>query len=521
MKNSSLFGLFVALFLMGSSALQAATGITLQADLKAALPSGQFFLPAPPEVGSLVWQDDSTKYFQYKEASRVTTPEGVYWDSIWAKINEQYYMALYRVAADSVMDAPFISVTWTKVNNKKYNVSFSRNETDFPAMNHLELLCEQMKEDGTSGLWRTRPRPYCYFGDWYAGKKYAKDLTNASSYPSGHGYFAGLFGSAMLYIDPDNSLAIKKMMDEWMECRLILGAHWNTDLSAGWQLGAMTFAIAMNYSQFKDAVLAAKAELEAYRKLPTAPQRIPDDTTGTQTLADAQKAISGSIHLMKTYCDNNPMSTLDLEISRTFYCDGYYNSLSLPFDIAEEDWTDAEKNPLAAGTLKRFVKAEVIDNVLNITIETATSVEAGVPYLIKFEQGDDIEKPVFKGIQVSTAQGDSTTSEAMNCKGTFVPMNIPTGNNGYLILGIKNSLYWPKNDSEYLRGFRAYFKVNDNQQGVAARKATSAQLAEQTTSTSDSPIHQFTDSPIYKLIDDGEVIIVKDGVKYDVQGQIR
>lgn len=241
--------------------------VTLDADLKNALPSGEFFLPAPPEVGSLIWQDDSVKYFQYKEIARNSLDTlGDQWDSIWAKMNEPYYFALYRLAADSVMNVPFIDVSRTRAGANKYSVSYTRNTTDFPKMNELEELCEVMKTENTSKIWRTRPRPYKYFGEWYSGKKYTVDLTDASSYPSGHGYFAGLFGMCMLYIDPANALAIKKMMDEWAECRLWIGAHWNTDLAAGKQLGAIAFAIAMNHTQFRELVEEAKAELEAYRE---------------------------------------------------------------------------------------------------------------------------------------------------------------------------------------------------------------------------------------------------------------
>ena len=248
--------------------------VTLDQDLLQVLPSGQYFLPAPPEIGSLVWQDDSVKYFEYKElARRMDTVRNERWDSVWAVMNEQYYFALYRVGADSVMNAPFLSnLSWTKnANNGKYTVSYTRNTTDFPEMNTLEEMCEQMKTANTSNLWRTRTRPYKYFGGWYKGKYYPVDLNNQDSYPSGHGYFGGLFGMCLMYIDPDNALAIKQMMDEWVECRLLLGAHWNTDLSAGWQLGAMAFAIAMNIDQFRSQVLAAKAELEDYRAQQTTP----------------------------------------------------------------------------------------------------------------------------------------------------------------------------------------------------------------------------------------------------------
>ena len=187
------------------------------------------------------------------------------WDSVWAKMNEQYYFLLYRLSADSVMNVPLISVSWNRTAPGKYSVSKTPNNVDFPEMNKLEQLCEEMKTQNTSKLWRTRPRPYCYFGDWYAGKLYAAGTVNTDSYPSGHGYFAGLFGMCMLYIDPDNALIIKNMIDEWLNCRLLLGAHWNTDLSAGQALGAMAFAIAMNYDQFRNQVEAAKTELENYR----------------------------------------------------------------------------------------------------------------------------------------------------------------------------------------------------------------------------------------------------------------
>ena len=257
---------FFSITLMVATVCSTFAAVTLDEDLRAALPNGEYVLPAPPEVGSLIWQDDSVKYFEYKQAGNAyDSVRQEYWDSAWASMNEQYYFALYRVGADSVMNAPFLSeLSWAK-QGSKYTVTYVRNMEDFPQMNALEELCEAMKTENTSNTWRTRPRPYYYFGWWYKGKKYTVNRSDVSSYPSGHGYFAGLFGMCLLYIDPDHALEIKNMMDEWLHCRLLLGAHWNTDLAAGQQLGAMAFAIAMNHDQFRDLVLAAKAELEAYR----------------------------------------------------------------------------------------------------------------------------------------------------------------------------------------------------------------------------------------------------------------
>ena len=75
------------------------------------------------------------------------------------------------------------------------------------------------------------------------------------------------------------------------------GCHWNTDLSAGWQLGTIAFSIAMNYDQFRNLVEASKAELEAYR----AEQETP--TTVDQTQNEAPKVTkvieSGTIRIVK------------------------------------------------------------------------------------------------------------------------------------------------------------------------------------------------------------------------------
>ena len=291
--------LFFTVLLFGAAMLPARASVTLDPDLQAALPNGEFFLPAPPEVGSLVWQDDSIKFYQYKEAARAyDSIRNERWDSVWAIMNEPYYFALYRVSADSVMNAPFITnVSWTRSAQGRYTVTYTRNTTDFPYMNALQELCEEMKSANTSQLWRTRPRPYYYFGEWYKGTHYPINRNDATSYPSGHGYFSGLFGMCLLYIDPDNALAIKQMMDEWVNCRLLLGAHWNTDIAAGNTLGAIAFAIAMNYDQFRDLVIAAKNELAAYRarQTPTGTNqsaKIPD-------LSDKKQLVNGQLYIIR------------------------------------------------------------------------------------------------------------------------------------------------------------------------------------------------------------------------------
>lgn len=509
-KTFVLFIFFTTLFCNAQAA------VTLDAYLEAALPSGEFFLPAPPEVGSLIWRDDTTKYFQYKRAARHFDEEKQeYWDSVWAIMNEQYYFALYRLAADSVMNAPFITdVNWTKnPTTKKYIVTYTRNTTDFPQMNTLQQLCEAMKEKNTSGLWRTRTRPYKYFGEWYKGNKYDVDLTDATSYPSGHGYFAGLFGMCMMYIDPANALKIKKMMGEWMECRLVLGAHWNTDLSAGWQLGAIAFSIAMNYDQFRNQVEAAKTELEAYRA--AHPQPAP-----ALTIGDANTASEVSTFLS----DHNGEIVPSLEITRPVM-NNMYNTLCLPFSMDADQIAASSLNGVQ---IYEFTNAIVADDELYLYVsEPVNTIEAGKPYFVQYTASSQLEELSFADVTINNADlaEQAVTFNGVTFKGTFAPFEMPAQgslnmNGGYLFLGANNQLYWPSTSGE-IKPFRAYFYVDASSApaGMPLRHGMPAHIGQPAQTPTGIGTIQGGDAQAAKIIERGAVHIIKGGDKYDAQGK--
>ena len=69
----------------------------------------------------------------------------------------------------------------------------------------------------------------------------------------------------------------------------------------------------------------------------------------------------------------------------------YWNTFSVPFDMdIPEGWT-----------VKEFVSAE--DNTLNFS--AATSIQAGVPYLVKTEA--DVVNPTFNGVAVKAIEGET------------------------------------------------------------------------------------------------------------------
>ena len=479
----------------------------IPADLQAALPSGETVLPVPPAVGSPIWLDDSLKYFQYKEPGFIKEMVGgeeqlvENWDSVWAMMNEQYYFALHRIGADSVMDAPFLSnLSWTKSEKTgKYTVSYERNN-NFPKMNELQALCEEMKTYHT-GLWRTRPRPYKYFlNQWYHGSKQKQNVNDATSYPSGHGYFAGLFGNCLLYIDPENSEAIQAMMDEWLHCRLQLGAHWNTDLAAGKLLGNIAFDIAMGFDSFRELVMDAKDELRAYRTSQSIPIN-EQPITG-----DFEDDIETTLEELKTSLNG---TATDFTIKRILYKDGFFNTICLPFSL---DADGIAASPLAGCELYEFESATKNSNgELQLTIKLANEIKAGNPYLIKWESGENILSMTFNDVTITASHGNAVGEGDVKFVGIIGQESI-TGQN-QLFVGANDQLYWPKAGSKPLKGFRAYFQVPQESNSAPAKFVIRPNMP--------TSIGQLeSNEPASKMFENGQLVIIKNGVRYNAQGQI-
>ena len=87
-----------------------------------------------------------------------------------------------------------------------------------------------------------------------------------------------------------------------------------------------------------------------------------------------------------------------------------------------------------------------------------------------------------------------------------------------LFLGANNTLYWPTGDTR-LRGFRSYFKIPTS--GVnAAPKNTPARIVTRSEVATDVEIVQSDKVQPTKLIENGQLYILHNGTKYNVQGQV-
>ena len=214
--------------------------------------------------------------------------------------------------------------------------------------------------------------------------------------------------------------------------------------------------------------------------------------------------------------------TVDVTIGRTITCTGYFNTLCLPFDLSAEELAEG---PLAGAEIWAFKYAKVdeaTDELLFRIIES-DHIEAGKPYFIQFAAGDAIENPLFKNVTISASAGQKIGDENMaQLCGILKPETFTPGDKTKLFLYNENALYWWKGASESaLKSFRAYFYVNTTTSGAnyAPRHGMRARIIkeEQTvTGINNTNVENVT----LKFIENDQVVIIRNGVKYNIQGQV-
>ena len=212
---------------------------------------------------------------------------------------------------------------------------------------------------------------------------------------------------------------------------------------------------------------------------------------GSETLsgtisADDLTAISGKALqpclALADAADNNAAiddyadKTLAVALSdRTLYKDGSWNTLCLPFSLSAAQI--AANANFAGATLMTMDVTEkngfdVEDGTLYLWFKTATEIEAGMPYLVKWDKAADydnnpsvydIVSPVFEGVTISnstaqTVESETTGLEIVQMVGTYSPVGVTADDKSILFLGDANTLYYSTVDRQ-IRSCRAYFSV--------------------------------------------------------------
>lgn len=147
-------------------------------------------------------------------------------------------------------------------------------------------------------------------------------------------------------------------------------------------------------------------------------------------------------------------------IGRTLYGSGQWNTLCLPFTVDLND----EDCPLRGATVRELSDAHLDGNELLLDFSGAdvTTLEAGKPYLVKWE-GSDNGSFFFTKVAATdaTPQAIVASDGSVTFAGTYAPVVIPSeGDRTKIYLDADTELHWP-NDAMAINSFHAFFQLGD------------------------------------------------------------
>lgn len=187
-----------------------------------------------------------------------------------------------------------------------------------------------------------------------------------------------------------------------------------------------------------------------------------NDILGIQSLT-LNESTSNSTAIQNA---NGQMSEVTLS-GRTLYKDGKWNTLCLPFNFSAEqiaahkDFAGAKLMELNTDGKNGF---DATDGTLYLAFKEATAINAGVPYLVKWDAaGADFTSPVFFGVTIN-ATATTTVSNAdtglaeVQMVGCYSPVSVDANDKSILFLGDNNTLYY-STENRNIRSCRAYFSV--------------------------------------------------------------
>ena len=177
--------------------------------------------------------------------------------------------------------------------------------------------------------------------------------------------------------------------------------------------------------------------------------------TYTNAISLANKADNSS-----TLDDYNTKACNVVLDGRTLNRSGVWNTLCLPFTLTETQ-LGYEDCPLKGASVKTLSSTsfDLSTGTLTLTFETATKIDAGKPYIVKWATAaGELSSPTFSNVVLATSLYDVPTTYA-DFKGSFSQVPFTANDRTVLYLGSNNTLYYP-GTAVTMGSCRAYFKLN-------------------------------------------------------------
>ena len=228
-------------------------------------------------------------------------------------------------------------------------------------------------------------------------------------------------------------------------------------------------------------------------------------------------------------------------VKRTLNKDGTLYTLCLPFDVPNVD-----ASPLAGAENFEFEGGRVLGEEghevlsLNLSSLSGKRLTQGVPYILRWEKTtpvDSIKRLCFYNVENWDDNTDAATDpgdDNIKFHGVYPKAHIPGYTSGStphynFFIGANNTLYWP-DDATYgvgrmMRGFRAYFYIVHEEPGDPAPRYRNMPAVwniddayGSTTDMMNEGVKELRNDGT-KLFHDGQIVLIIDGVKYDMWGR--
>lgn len=216
---------------------------------------------------------------------------------------------------------------------------------------------------------------------------------------------------------------------------------------------------------------------------------------------------------------------IDAVFARPILRDGHYNTLCLPFDLSAAQLADS-KCPFNGFEVRNYDHSDVDVNndIVDIYLRTVGSIEAGKACFVRLVEGtlDRLAMADFRDVTIKTSTITPTDDNASGIHyiGIFDPHDLIGNSSANLYLSTDNALYIPASDTK-MKGFRAYFGVDAGGPASAPiRRGAQVRIVEHKDSTTDINAIGNEHTQAEKHIENNQVIIIRNGIKYTVQGQM-
>ena len=217
--------------------------------------------------------------------------------------------------------------------------------------------------------------------------------------------------------------------------------------------------------------------------------------------------------------------TIDFVMARPILSDGDYNTICLPFDLSASQLSDA-KCPLNGFEIRRYDHANVdlAADQVDLFLQTVNGIEAGKAFFIRNLGEPTAVKTYaeFRDVVISASEVETPAKDAAGIifKGAFNPFELTGGDAKNLYLSTNSLLYYP-NSNFIIKGFRGYVLVDEGGAALPViRRGARVRISEPQDAPTGVDNVQGNKVQCTKVLEDGQVVIIRNGVKYTLQGQI-